>query len=258
MKLSPISSVTDSRPPAPTFVSSFPVDDTRGLAFTGGEAAPQDGKSEALAALIRDRVGAPIQRLLVVGCGSGAEAAILAKELRVEVIGVDLDDSFDPAAAALVELRKGDATQLEFANESFDFVFSYHALEHIQDYGKALGEMKRVLLKGGGYCVGTPNRLRLVGYLGSRGVTWRDKIAWNIADWKARLRGRFRNEYGAHAGFSSAELKASLLHVFGRADEITLPYYLRVYRGCAGVVKLLGKSGLGRFLFPSVYFMGTK
>ena len=226
--------------------------------FEGMNTAFRDGKTEALAGLIRERIRAPIRRLLVVGCGSGVEAAILAKELGAQVVGVDLDNSFDLAAAAAADLRRGDATCLDFANESFDFVFSYHALEHIPAYSKALAEMARVLSKGGAYCVGTPNRLRLFGYLGSKEATWRDKIAWNLADWKARLLGRFRNEYGAHAGFSSGELKASLSRVFDQTEEITLPYYLRVYPGYAVWVSLLAKLGLGPFLFASVYFMGRK
>ena len=224
----------------------------------GTNTALRDGKTEVLAGIIREWTGVPIRRLLVVGCGSGVETAILAGELGAEAVGVDLDDSFDAAAAAAVELRRGDATCLEFADGTFDFVFSYHVLEHIPAYGKALAEMARVLSKGGAYCVGTPNRLRLVGYLGGKGATWRDKVAWNLADWNARLHGRFRNEYGAHAGFSDKELKAALEQVFDRADEITLRYYLRLYRNWAGLVSLLEKSGVGGLLFPSVYFMGTK
>lgn len=224
----------------------------------GMNTAFRDGKTEAVAGMIRERTGAPIRRLLVVGCGSGVEAAILSRELGAEVIGVDLLTSFDPAAAAAVDLRQGDATCLDFANGSFDFVYSYHALEHISAYSKALAEMERVLSKGGAYWVGTPNRLRLIGYLGSWDTTWRDKIAWNIADWKARLLGRFRNEYGAHAGFSPGELKASLAKAFNQTEEITLPYYRCVYRQYTVWVNLLGKLGLGRFLFPSVYFMGRK
>jgi SAM-dependent methyltransferase len=218
----------------------------------------RDRKTEAIARVVRERMTAPIRRVLAVGCGSGVEAAVLAGELGAEVVGIDLDDSFDAAAAAAVDLRRGDATCLDFADGAFDFVFSYHALEHIPAYGKALSEMARVLSRGGAYCVGTPNRLRLVGYLGGKGATWRDKVAWNVADWNAQLHGRFRNEYGAHAGFSPEELKAALEHVFDRADEITLPYYLRLYQDRAGFVSLLEKSGLGRLLFPSVYFMGTK
>lgn len=215
-------------------------------------------KTGAIAGIVQKRAGAPIHRLLVVGCGSGAEAAILARELGAQVIGIDLHDAFDPAAAAVADLRRGDATRLEFADGAFDFVYSYHVLEHIPDYGKALAEMRRVLAAGGGYLIGTPNRSRLLGYLGSAGVSWRDKLAWNLADWKARLRGRFRNELGAHAGFSSAELGRALARVFGRVEEITARYYASVYRRHAWLVRLLARSGLGRFLFPAVYFMGTK
>jgi len=194
----------------------------------------------------------------VVGCGSGKEAAVLAGALRAQTVGIDLHDTFDAAAARAVQLRQGDATQLEFADRSFDFVYSFHVLEHIPNYAQALVEMRRVLEEGGSYCVGTPNRLRLVGYLGSAGVSWRDKLAWNAADWKARLRGRFRNEHGAHAGFSSSELRCILEKVFGRTEEITARYYLGVYRSHAWLVRWLQRLGLGRFLFPAVYFMGTK
>ena len=218
----------------------------------------RDRKTEAIACVVRERAIAPVKRALVVGCGSGVEAAVLAAELQADVVGVDLEDAFDSAAAAEVDLRQGDATCLDFSDGAFDFVFSYHALEHIPAYGKALEEMARVLSPGGTYCVGTPNRLRLIGYLGGKGATWREKIAWNVADWNAQLHGRFRNEFGAHAGFSADELKAALKQAFARADDITLPYYLRLYRDRARAVSLLEKSGLGRLLFPSVYFMGRK
>jgi hypothetical protein len=118
--------------------------------------------------------------------------------------------------------------------------------------------MHRVLSEGGAYCIGTPNRLRLIGYLGSKDATCREKLAWNVADWMAQARGRFRNEFGAHAGFSSVELKEMLEGVFGETTEITLQYYLGVYRSYATLVNLLAKWSLGRFLFPSVYFMGKR
>lgn len=217
-----------------------------------------DRKTEVLAGIVRERVRSPIRRFLVVGCGSGAEAATLARKLGVQVVGIDLRGAFDPAAAAAADLRQGDATRLEFADGAFDFVYSYHVLEHIPDHAKALAEMQRVLAKGGGYLIGTPNRRRLVGYLGSAGVSWREKLAWNVADWKARLRGRFRNEDGAHAGFSSAELRGILQKVFGGTEEITSRYYLGVYRTHARLLRWLDRLGLGRFLFPAVYFMGIK
>jgi SAM-dependent methyltransferase len=215
-------------------------------------------KTEAIAAIVCQRRAAPIRRFLVVGCGSGVEAAILSRALGVGGIGIDLKAAFDPAAARAADLRQGDATCLEFQDEEFDFVYSYHVLEHIPEYMKALAEMHRVLKKGGAYLIGTPNRSRLIGYLGSAGVSLHDKLAWNLVDWKARMQGRFRNEFGAHAGFTSSELGGALMKVLGGTEEITARYYLSVYRPYAWLVNLLARSGLGRFLFPAVYFMGTK
>ncbi|MDA8108923.1 MAG: class I SAM-dependent methyltransferase [Betaproteobacteria bacterium] len=219
---------------------------------------PRNDRAAVLAGILRERVRTVGRRLLVVGCGSGTEAAALAAALGAEVVGIDLAGNFDPAAAAVAQLRTGDATCLEFADASFDLIHSYHVLEHIPNYNKALAEMRRVLAPGGWYCIGTPNRLRLVGYLGSQQTAWRDKLAWNAADWNARLHGRFRNELGAHAGFTSAELQGMLKKAFGNAEEISLRYYLRLYRNHAGLLSALGKSGLSRFAFPALYFVGTR
>jgi ubiquinone/menaquinone biosynthesis C-methylase UbiE len=194
--------------------------------------------------------------VLVVGCGSGREAAVLAHELDAEVIGIDLSDAFDPVAARIADLRQGDATRMEFADASFDCVYSYHALEHIPDYRAALAEMQRVLEDGGTYCIGTPNRHRLFAYFGSSQTSWRLKVAWNLADWKARILGRFRNEFGAHAGYSAAELRHLLAAAFGDAEEISVTYYRQLYRRQATLVTLLAATGLGRFSFPAVYFLG--
>ena len=218
----------------------------------------RERRTEVLAALIRERIERLPRRALVVGCGSGVEAAVLAAELQTEVIGIDIEPAFDPAAAAVADLRRGDATSLDFADESFDLVYSYHALEHIPNCTQALLEMQRVLGKGGTYCIGTPNRLRVIGYLGSKEATYAQMLAWNVADLTAKIRGRFRNEYGAHAGFSSPELRAMLERAFGETTEITLQYYLGVYRNHASWVNLLAKTSLARFLFPAIYFLGRR
>ena len=217
-----------------------------------------NGKTECLAQIVRRHFGRPIERLLVVGCGTGEEAAILHQELKCEVVGIDLKGSFDARAAAAVHLEKGDATAMRFDDASFGYVYSYHALEHIPAYRIALQEMRRVLQPGGGYCVGTPNRIRLLGYLGSRQVPLAKKVAWNAADWKMRLSGRFRNEFGAHAGFSSRELRDNLAAVFSTVIEISPEYYLAVYRRHARAIRAIYRSGAGRFVFPSIYFVGSR
>jgi ubiquinone/menaquinone biosynthesis C-methylase UbiE len=214
-------------------------------------------RATRIADVIRRRHPAGISKMLVVGCGDGREAHALADALRCEVTGIDLRDQFDPQAAAGVRLQTADATALPFATDTFDFIYSYHVLEHIPRYRDALSEMNRVLTKGGGLWIGTPNRARLVGYIGSK-VPLRKAIKWNAADWKARLRGRFRNELGAHAGFTLRELGGELRAVFSHIDDATLDYYLAIYPQRARTVRLLHSSGLGTYAFPSVYFVGQK
>ena len=221
-----------------------------------GQEALVDQKTEVLAGIIRAGHKAQLSRLLVVGCGSGTEAAVLARALEVEVVGIDLKTDFDATAASLVDLRHGDATKLEFPDRRFDFVFSFHTLEHIPEYDKALAEIRRVLAPAGGYCIGTPNRDRLVGYLGSKTATTIDKVRWNLADWRARLSGEFTNKAGAHAGFTSEELSQALLRHFRTAQNVSLQYYYKLYPRNAGLIWWLDRSGFRRYLFPAVYFLG--
>jgi ubiquinone/menaquinone biosynthesis C-methylase UbiE len=214
-------------------------------------------RTVAVADIIAQRFSVQAPRILVVGCGSGREAAILAQRLQATVVGIDIEEQFDPEAARLARLQHGDATSMDFPDAAFDLVYSYHALEHIPDYHRALEEMHRVLRAGGTYCIGTPNRGRLIGYVGGES-SFRQKVEWNLNDWHARLAGRFRNELGAHAGYTAAELREILLQHFGTCNDVTGEYYERLYSRRTGVVRALSAAGMGRILFPSVYFIGTR
>lgn len=217
-----------------------------------------DSKTEKVARLISGFHHEPIKKLLVVGCGDGTEAAILAQRLEAEVVGIDLHADFDAAASRYCDLRKGDATLLEFESATFDFVFSYHALEHIDDPVKALKEMRRVLREGGGFWIGTPNKSRIVGYVGGKNTSLAEKIRWNAADWRMRLRGKFENRFGAHAGFTRNELAALLASVYSNVDDCTFDYFTTIYSGKARLIRMIESSGLSDRLYPSVYFSGRK
>ena len=218
-----------------------------------------DNKTPTLARIILNHRGTNPKKALVVGCGEGIEAAILSREFDAEVTGIDItSDRFDRDASRAAHLEVGDATSLRFPDSSFDLVYSYHALEHIADYRKALQEMHRVLEPFGSWCVGTPNRSRLIGYIGSKHLSFREKLAWNANDWRMRLSGRFKNEFGAHAGFRADELSADLDAVFGNPVDITLEYYRGIYSRHRRKIDLVAKSGAARYLFPSVYFIGKK
>ena len=217
-----------------------------------------DGKTEKVAGIIGRIHPQPIKNLLVVGCGKGTEAAILAQQLKVAVTGIDIKDEFRDEAKELANLRIGDAMNLEFDEASFDFVFSYHALEHIEDPHKALLAMSRVLKKGGGFWIGTPNRSRILGYVGGKETSFGEKIRWNIMDWRARLYGRFRNEFGAHAGFTSSELFEMLSSVFPVVEEVTPTYFSTIYANHRLALRIIKFSRLSGFIYPSVYFSGMK
>ena len=217
-----------------------------------------DSKTEKVARIIREIHQTEIKKLLVVGCGSGLEAAILAQRLNAQVIGIDVEESFDEQAAKYAELKRGDAMNLEFADDSFDFVFSYHALEHIENPRKALREIHRVLKTGGGFWIGTPNKSRIVGYIGGKNTSFLQKVRWNLMDWKARLSGKFENEAGAHAGFTSTELEKLLSEVFSKTDERTALYFLTVYQNHRSLMNFINSSGFSRIIYPSVYFSGRK
>lgn len=217
-----------------------------------------DTKTEKVAQLIEVFHGRPISNLLVVGCGSGLEAAILAQRLGTKVTGIDLEDRFDERAKQAANLKTGDATALDFHDGSFDFIFSYHALEHISDPEKALREMRRVMTPEAGFWIGTPNKSRLVGYIGGKGTSFREKIRWNIMDWKARFAGKFENELGAHAGYASEELCGLLSSVFSVVDERTNDYFSSVYSHKPGLIKAIEASRMSHRIYPSVYFSGRR
>jgi ubiquinone/menaquinone biosynthesis C-methylase UbiE len=217
-----------------------------------------DSKTEKVAEIIKRIHRGEIKNLLVVGCGEGIEAAILAQKLNASVVGIDIEDDFDKDAMQFAKLQKGDAENLDFADETFDFVFSYHALEHIENPEKALKEIHRVLKKTGGFWIGTPNKSRVVGYIGGKNTSLAEKIKWNLADWRARLAGRFENRLGAHAGFTAAELYRLLSEVFSATSDQTKTYFREVYANHPRLIKTIERSRLSRFIYPSVYFSGVK
>ena len=215
----------------------------------------KDGKTERICGLIA-AVHPNIKTLLVVGCGRGIEAAILAESLGAAVTGIDTQDNFDADARKAADLRVGNALALDFPDESFDFVYSYHALEHVGRPAVAISEMARVLKRDGGYWIGTPNRSRLFGYIGSKSASFTEKIRWNLNDWRARLTGRFRNELGAHAGFTVAELRGLLAASLPPPQNQTFAYYRALYPTQPAALNFLNATALYRIAYPCLYFSG--
>jgi SAM-dependent methyltransferase len=139
----------------------------------------------ALARVIKTQLTRLPTRVLVVGCGNGRPAAQLAVSLDADVIGVDRQARFDPMAEAYATLRAQNAGPLEFGDGAFDFVYSDQKFEHLSVLRSTLAEMRRVLVRGGGFCLRLPSG----------------------------------------GGFNSAELRSELIAAFGDAHDVTQSYY---------------------------------
>jgi len=94
-------------------------------------------------------------RVLEIGCGLGTDGAQFARAGAVYT-GVDLTDAAIELARKRFELfelagdfRRADAEKLDFADESFDLVYSHGVLHHTPDTRAAVGEIHRVLRPGG-------------------------------------------------------------------------------------------------------------
>lgn len=196
-----------------------------------------------------------INSILVVGCGDGQEAQVLSEFFRCPVTAIDLGDDFRPRAG--VEFLRMDARQMSFDSDSFDLVYSFHALEHIVPPEQVIAGIRRVLKPGMPFCLGTPNRRRLLGYLGSADATLANKVRWNAADWRARLAGKFRNELGAHAGFTEHELFA-LSSRIGPTTMVSDEYYRRIYASHDRLIRLIVALNLQPLAWPAVYAVGYK
>lgn len=103
---------------------------------------------------------APGERVLDVGCGSGAVTRTLARRVAPggRAIGVDTSPALLKVAreladesgfGAVIEFKECDCRALPFPDASFDAVVAATTLSHVPDVGRALAEMVRVARPGG-------------------------------------------------------------------------------------------------------------
>lgn len=105
-------------------------------------------------ATARRVVVVPGQRLLDVGCGTGALLRLLGHQHpRVSLAGIDPSHAMLAIARARlpanVGLMQGSAEQLPLADATFDIVVTNSAFHYFADPAAAVRNMKRVLRPGG-------------------------------------------------------------------------------------------------------------
>jgi SAM-dependent methyltransferase len=123
----------------------------------------------------------PGERVLDLGCGEGRHVINTYLRGDVTAIGVDLSlhdlrtaaERFAPfaqpdAAEKFFSLQVADATQLPFADHSFDKIICSEVLEHIHNYQAVLQEIRRVLKPNGLLAISVPRY-------------WPEKICWRLS-----------------------------------------------------------------------------
>ena len=102
------------------------------------------------------------ERVLEIGCGTGCDLLQFAKH-GAHATGVDITSEHLRLARervqGLAEVKKADATQLPFADNEFDYVYSHGVIHHIEKPRRVIDEILRVLRPGRSF---QDSRLRLV------------------------------------------------------------------------------------------------
>jgi ubiquinone/menaquinone biosynthesis C-methylase UbiE len=96
------------------------------------------------------------ERVLDVGCGTGAITAELARRTRGQVIGIDIDPAmvaFARQCDSGARYEQGDALDLPYPDEHFDIVTCHFLLLWLSDPLLGVREMARVTERGGSILV---------------------------------------------------------------------------------------------------------
>ena len=142
--------------------------------------------------------------ILDIGCGYGwCEVAFLKKDPKsitgIEITESDLKTIRENVKDERVSLAVSGATELPFANDSFDTVVSWEVIEHIPQgtEDKMFSEVARVLRRGGSFYLSTPHASFFSNLLDP---------AWMVAGHRHYSRKRLEG-YAKRNGFSVEQVE---------------------------------------------------
>lgn len=115
--------------------------------------------THVMAEVLRAVADIPEPRLLDLGCGTGALAALILDGVpRARLTCVDLSPEMCATARVrlgdAVEVLNADAEHLPFHDAAFDAVWCNDSFHHYPDPGRAVFQVWRVLASGGAFVIG--------------------------------------------------------------------------------------------------------
>lgn len=133
-------------------------------------------------------------KFLDIGCGKGYTTFKAFRDLGCESYGVDPDNNlvgvvFDKEIDySKITITKGYAENCPFENEFFDTLFCSHVIEHVENIGAVLKEMKRIIKPDGKIIIGVPtNHMAFINLISAYLFTTHTKLLgwffykkWNI------------------------------------------------------------------------------
>jgi 27-O-demethylrifamycin SV methyltransferase len=215
-------------------------------------AEPLPAATAALTARMVDAASfAPGQRVLDVGCGSGAPACLLATEHAVEVVGITTSgvgvraarERAAAARVAMVSFEQRDGTDNGYPDESFDRVWVLESSHLMRERDRLISECARVLRPGG--------RLVLCDLVRHREIPFQE-VRDRRADFLV-LRAAFGDAHFEPLSFYADAMQAHGLVVDVQDDltTLTLPTFDRwranADRHRSAVTSALGNDGVAAF-----------
>ena len=95
-------------------------------------------------------------KILNVGCGPGRSSQYLSKFGKVTSIEYDKECCEFASEKTGLEIINGSITKLPFSDKSFDLVWTFDVIEHVEDDQLAVSEMKRVIKEDGVIFINVP------------------------------------------------------------------------------------------------------
>ena len=104
--------------------------------------------------------------VLDIGCAMGGFLLFLKSKGINHLYGTDLTEKYVNFASKNPDLviKIGSAEKLPFEDKKFDLILMDQVMEHLYEPRKAFQEARRVLKKGGYFCIGVPNASEYTNY----------------------------------------------------------------------------------------------